>query len=73
MNASQYRYLEYVYHVTSAMPNYVPLGNDFNLNSITLCSVPVFDRVRNGCTPYVEIFAKDQKIYSNLQNYQALR
>jgi cyclin G-associated kinase len=48
-------------------------ANECILSSVTLVGVPLFNRARTGCTPYIEVFAKDRKIFTSLQDYDNLK
>lgn len=48
-------------------------SNDCILTGITLTGVPLFNKLRNGCTPFVEIYQRDKKIYTNFQSYDQLK
>ncbi len=43
------------------------------LQSVSIDGVPMFNRMRNGCTPFVEIYHKERKIYSNLFDYDQMK
>jgi cyclin G-associated kinase len=72
LSQSQLRYLKYVLQL-SIDPSFLPLKNEFNLNTITLSSVPMFNRNKNGCTPYIEVYMKEQRIFTNYQEYDLLK
>ena len=48
-------------------------ANECILSSITLCSVPVFNRLKTGCTPYIEIYQREKKIFTTVQDYEQLK
>ncbi|KAH8866509.1 Cyclin-G-associated kinase [Schistosoma japonicum] len=72
LNASQIRYIDYVAqlsHNSSFIPHHFPL----NLISIIIAPVPTFNKSKNGCRPYVEIFEGKTRVYSTYTDYDNLR
>lgn len=72
LSQSQLRYLNYVLQL-STDSSFLPLKNELNLNTLTMSSIPMFNRSKNGCTPYIEIYMKDQRIFTNYQEYDLLK
>ena len=78
LSASQYRYLKDTQRLFASERNELPRPiflspNECLLLSVVLTSVPMFNRMRNGCTPYVEIYAKERKFFTTLQDYDQLK
>jgi cyclin G-associated kinase len=78
LTASQYRYLKDTEQMFASERNELsrPIflsPNDCLLSSLVLTGVPMFNRLRTGCTPYIEIYNKEKKIYTNLQDYDSLK
>ncbi|CAH8672482.1 unnamed protein product [Schistosoma haematobium] len=72
LNASQIRYINYVAqlsHNRVFTPHHFPL----NLISLIIAPVPTFNKSKNGCRPYVEIFEGKTKVYSTYAEYDNLR
>ncbi|CAH8677961.1 unnamed protein product [Schistosoma rodhaini] len=72
LNASQIRYINYVAqlsHNRAFTPHHFPL----NLISLIIAPVPTFNKSKNGCRPYVEIFEGKTKVYSTYADYDNLR
>ncbi|CAH8871147.1 unnamed protein product [Trichobilharzia szidati] len=72
LNASQIRYIDYVAqlsHNRVFTPHHFPL----NLISLTIAPVPTFNRSKNGCRPYVEIFEGKTMVCSTYTDYDNLR
>ncbi|CAF0982373.1 unnamed protein product, partial [Brachionus calyciflorus] len=51
---------------------FVTNSNECLLLNVTLVGCPLFNRARNGCTPFVEVYGKEKKIYTNIQDYDLL-
>jgi hypothetical protein len=47
--------------------------NECILSNVILHGVPLFNRARTGCTPFVEIYLKERKIFSTVQDYDNLK
>ena len=78
LTTNQYKYLSDTHRLLLAsrgeiMPPLPLTPNECILLSIALVGVPMFNRMKNGCTPFVEIYTKDKKIFTNLQDYDSLR
>ncbi|CAH8667441.1 unnamed protein product [Heterobilharzia americana] len=72
LNASQIRYIDYVAqlsHNRVFTPHHFPL----NLISLTIAPVPTFNKSKNGCRPYVEIFEGKTRVCSTYTDYDNLR
>lgn len=74
----QYNYLKDTQRLFSSTRNQIAPDlflspNECLLSSVVLSGVPLFNRMRNGCTPYIEIFSKDKKIYTNLTDYAQMK
>lgn len=77
LTTNQYKYLSDTHRLFLAsrgdMPPLPLASNECILLSIVLAGVPMFNRMKNGCTPFVEIYSKDKKIFTNLQDYDSLK
>ncbi|CAH8581483.1 unnamed protein product [Schistosoma turkestanicum] len=72
LNASQIRYIDYVAqlsHNRVFTPHHFPL----NLISLIIAPVPTFNKSKNGCRPYVEIFEGKTRVCSTYTDYDNLR
>ena len=49
------------------------VNNECWLIDVTLVGVPLFNRMRNGCTLIVEVYNRDKKIYSNVTDYEKMK
>ena len=79
LTPAQLRYLKYTEKLLSACrhdPESVRravVANECLLLSVTLVGVPLFNRMRNGCTPIVEVYNRDKKIFSNANDYDQMK
>ena len=78
LSASQYRYLKDTQRLFASERNELPRpiflsANECLLLSVVLTGVPLFNRMRNGCTPYVEVYNKDKRIFTNIQDYDQMK
>lgn len=73
LTMSQKRYIQYLCDLSFGVierPHFTELA----LKSINLSPVPLFNRERNGCRPFVDIYNQDQKkIFSTYQDPNRLR
>ncbi|KAL4236400.1 hypothetical protein ACF0H5_004785 [Mactra antiquata] len=69
---SQRRYIEYLSEMVGDEP-YHPHTKSIILNSITLSPVPLFNKMKNGCTPFVEVYVGDDRIMSTSQEYDKMK
>ncbi|KFD71997.1 hypothetical protein M514_00408 [Trichuris suis] len=72
LTPSQTRYVDYVASVLRH-PTFYPLPNRVLVSRISVSPVPIFNRMRNGCRPFVEIFSGgEQKLLSTCQEYDKI-
>ena len=74
----QYKYLKDTQKLLAYFRNELSVPfhlspNECILLSVVLVGVPLFNRLRNGCTPFIEVYYKDKKIYTNLQDYALIK
>ncbi|OON18071.1 DnaJ domain protein [Opisthorchis viverrini] len=72
LNASQIRYIDYVaqlVHHRVPMPHHRPL----KLISLTVTPIPTFNKSKNGCRPYVEVYEGKNQVLSTYTDYDSLR
>jgi cyclin G-associated kinase len=78
LTTNQYKYLNdtlklFTASLTSSPQSLALAPHECILLSIVMQGVPMFNRLKNGCTPFVEIYTKDKKIFSNLKDYDILK
>eukprot|EP00794_Sanderia_malayensis_P008283 gene8283-9167_t len=72
VNPSQLRYLGYVSQLVWE-PRIIPHKRPMFLKTITINSVPLFNKARTGCRPFIEIFQSDQRMLSTAQDLDLMR
>ena len=77
LTTNQYKFLNDTQRLfMSAKGELSPLvlpPNECIMLSIVLTGVPLFNRMKNGCTPFVEVYTQDKKIFTNIQDYDSLK
>ncbi|XP_046667286.1 cyclin-G-associated kinase isoform X2 [Homalodisca vitripennis] len=71
LQPSEMRYLHYLADVLRSPP-YCPHFKPMKLVSITLQPVPLFNKVRDGCRPYVEVYQGEERVMSTQQEYERM-
>ncbi|KAK6171762.1 hypothetical protein SNE40_018195 [Patella caerulea] len=69
---SQRRYIDYISDMMSNTP-LMPHSFPVILNSITMSPVPLFNKMRNGVTPFAEIFIGEERIMTSSQEYEKIK
>ncbi|XP_066915198.1 cyclin-G-associated kinase-like [Clytia hemisphaerica] len=69
---SQRRYAGYVGRLVGT-PRYLPHKNVVFLKSFTMSTVPIFNKARTGCRPFIEIYEGDKRILSTAQEVEQMR
>lgn len=72
LTASQRRYMGYIGQLVSTT-RYVPHKNTVFLKSLTLSPVPIFNKARTGCRPFIEIYENDKRVLSTAQEIDQMR
>ncbi|CAF0957547.1 unnamed protein product [Rotaria sordida] len=73
LTLSQKRYIQYLCDLSCGVIE-KPHFTELMLKTINLSPVPLFNRERNGCRPYVDVFNQDyKKIFSTYQEANKLR
>lgn len=75
LTPSQRRYINYVCKIAHPEQPLLPQRRFFKLLAITIKPVPLFNRTRNGCRPYIEVFRGQDSIFSSLgdSNFDSIR
>ncbi|XP_078471273.1 cyclin-G-associated kinase-like isoform X2 [Lampetra fluviatilis] len=69
---SHKRYIEYVCDMVADEP-IIPHGKPVCLRSVTLSPVPLFNKQRNGCRPFCEVYVGEERILTTSQEYDKMR
>ncbi|WAR23455.1 GAK-like protein [Mya arenaria] len=72
VSPSQRRYIEYMSELVGDKL-YKPHNRPVILNSITMAPVPLFNKMKNGCTPFVEVYVGEDRILSTSQEYEKIK
>ncbi|CAH1774732.1 unnamed protein product [Owenia fusiformis] len=68
---SQKRYIDYISEMV-AEEQVLPHNRQVMLSCITLSPVPVFNRMKNGCRPFVEVYVEDNRVLTTSQEYERM-
>ncbi|GFR85921.1 cyclin-G-associated kinase-like, partial [Elysia marginata] len=72
ISPSQKRYINYIGQMVSDNPVF-PHRRPVMLKSITLRPLPLFNKLKNGCTPFVEVIVGEDRVMSTSQEYEKMR
>ncbi|KAJ8305794.1 hypothetical protein KUTeg_016339 [Tegillarca granosa] len=68
---AQKRYIEYVSQMVAEPPT-LPHNKPVTLKALVMSPVPLFNKMRNGCRPFVELFVGEDKLLSTSQEYDKM-
>ena len=66
------RYIEYMCDMMAEEP-ITPHSKPIVIHSITMTPVPLFNKQRNGCRPFCEVYVGDQRVLTTSQEYDRMR
>lgn len=66
---AQMRYLQYFYDVVR---HKVAHGKPMEISHISMRPPPLFTKVRDGCRPFANVYARDECVYSTCLEYEKL-
>ncbi|XP_043555371.1 putative tyrosine-protein phosphatase auxilin isoform X2 [Chiloscyllium plagiosum] len=69
---SHKRYIGYICEMVSEKPT-LPHCKPLIIHTVTVSPVPCFNKQRNGCRPFFEVFIGETKIFSTAQDYDRMR
>ncbi|KAK7502233.1 hypothetical protein BaRGS_00006597 [Batillaria attramentaria] len=69
---SQKRYVDYIAKMVADSPT-LPHQRPVLIKCITLSPVPLFNKMKSGCTPFVEIYVGEERIATTSQEYEKMR
>lgn len=69
---SQKRYVDYISQMVADEPC-LPHQRPVMIKAITLSPVPLFNKMKNGCTPFVEVYVGEERIATTSQEYEKMR
>ncbi|KAG7282421.1 hypothetical protein CRUP_029742 [Coryphaenoides rupestris] len=65
-------YIEYMCDMMAEEP-ITPHSKPIIIHSITMTPVPLFNKQRNGCRPFCEVYVGDQRVLTTSQEYDRMR
>ncbi|XP_037113989.1 cyclin-G-associated kinase isoform X2 [Syngnathus acus] len=69
---SHKRYIEYMCDMMAEEP-IVPHGKPVLIHAITMTPVPLFNKQRNGCRPFCEVYVGDERVLTTSQEYDRMK
>uniref|UniRef100_A0A8C9YMG9 Cyclin-G-associated kinase n=1 Tax=Sander lucioperca TaxID=283035 RepID=A0A8C9YMG9_SANLU len=69
---SHKRYIEYMCDMMAEEP-IVPHSKPIIIRSIVMTPMPLFNKQRNGCRPFCEVYVGDERVLSTSQEYDKMR
>uniref|UniRef100_A0A4W3J3K5 DnaJ heat shock protein family (Hsp40) member C6 n=1 Tax=Callorhinchus milii TaxID=7868 RepID=A0A4W3J3K5_CALMI len=69
---SHRRYIGYICQMVSEKPT-LPHTKPIIIKTIIVSPVPCFNKQRNGCRPFLEVFVGETKIFTTVQDYDRMR
>ncbi|XP_053336927.1 cyclin-G-associated kinase isoform X2 [Clarias gariepinus] len=69
---SHKRYIEYMCDMMAEEP-IIPHSKPILLRSIIMTPVPLFNKQRNGCRPFCEVYVGDERVATTSQEYDRMR
>lgn len=77
LRPSHIRYLNYFATVLKPNPSngmpQIPHNKPITLATVTLQPVPLFTKIRDGCRPFIEVYEGDERVLTNIQDYERMR
>lgn len=53
--------------------NYIPHSKYIQLQRLVMAPVPLFNRSKSGCRPFVEVFIGDERVLTTSIEYERMR
>lgn len=66
------RYIEYMCDMMAEEP-IVPHCKPIIIRSIVMTPVPLFNKQRNGCRPFCEVYVGDERVLTTSQEYDRMK
>ena len=66
------RYIEYMCDMMAEEP-IVPHSKPIVIHSIVMTPVPLFNKQRNGCRPFCEVYVGDERVLTTSQEYDKMK
>ncbi|XP_048044724.1 cyclin-G-associated kinase isoform X5 [Megalobrama amblycephala] len=72
ISPSHKRYIEYMCDMMAEEP-IIPHSKPITIRSIAMTPVPLFNKQRNGCRPFCEVYVGDERIATTSQEYDRMK
>ncbi|XP_060926974.1 cyclin-G-associated kinase isoform X3 [Limanda limanda] len=69
---SHKRYIEYMCDMMAEEP-IIPHSKPITIRSIVMTPMPLFNKQRNGCRPFCEVYVGDERVLTTSQEYDKMR
>lgn len=69
---SHKRYIEYMCDMMAEEP-IIPHSKPILIHSIVMTPVPLFNKQRNGCRPFCEVYVGDERVLTTSQEYDRMK
>uniref|UniRef100_A0A4W6EJG2 Cyclin-G-associated kinase n=1 Tax=Lates calcarifer TaxID=8187 RepID=A0A4W6EJG2_LATCA len=69
---SHKRYIEYMCDMMAEEP-IIPHSKPITIRSIIMTPVPLFNKQRNGCRPFCEVYVGDERVLTTSQEYDKMK
>ncbi|XP_016114168.1 cyclin-G-associated kinase-like isoform X1 [Sinocyclocheilus grahami] len=66
------RYIEYMCDMLAEEP-IIPHSKPITIRSVTMTPVPLFNKQRNGCRPFCEVYVGDERVATTSQEYDRMK
>ncbi|XP_068166138.1 cyclin-G-associated kinase isoform X1 [Antennarius striatus] len=72
ISPSHKRYIEYMCDMMAEEP-IIPHSKPIIIHSIVMTPVPLFNKQRNGCRPFCEVYVGDERVLTTSQEYDKMK
>ncbi|XP_027889074.1 cyclin-G-associated kinase isoform X1 [Xiphophorus couchianus] len=72
ISPSHKRYIEYMCDMMAEEP-IIPHSKPVVIHSIVMTPVPLFNKQRNGCRPFCEVYVGDERVLTTSQEYDRMK
>ncbi|XP_041358750.1 cyclin-G-associated kinase-like [Gigantopelta aegis] len=69
---AQKRYMNYISQMVTDSP-VIPHSRPLMIQTLVMYPVPMFNKMKNGCTPFVELYVEEDRILSTSQEYEKMK
>ncbi|XP_033637106.1 cyclin-G-associated kinase-like [Asterias rubens] len=70
---SQKRYMEYICNMMDPESPIFPHDKVLKIKKLSLMPVPLYNKMRNGCRPFVELYFGEDRILTTSQEYEKIK